>query len=77
MTGNYPFIQHRAEGAVLLAIYRGDRPPRPPNCKDWLWALIRQCWDTDPLKRPSMREVVEKIQGVKRRLDELMNELRM
>jgi acyl carrier protein phosphodiesterase len=74
VTLEVPFRQHKYEAAVMFAIVRGERPARPPNMKDWLWPLITQCWAADPAERPTMRQVLEKLQAVKSRLDELQAE---
>lgn len=40
----------------------GTRPNELENCPDIIWNLITICWDTDPKKRPSMREVAEEME---------------
>ena len=44
----------------MIAITRGERPPRPthPTLTDRLWELMNQCWDQDRHNRPRMLEVL-------------------
>ena len=34
---------------------RGYRIPQPPGCSDAVYAMMLQCWDADPEKRPAFR----------------------
>jgi len=55
--------------AVSLQVIRGRRPSRPPICEPWkiacedlglddeTWAIIEDCWNTEPAKRPAAKEV--------------------
>ncbi|KDQ14597.1 hypothetical protein BOTBODRAFT_32344 [Botryobasidium botryosum FD-172 SS1] len=58
-TGDPPFGRHtyRSEGAILMAIVNGIRPPRPDNMRDGLWEIAQACWNHDPTSRPNIREV--------------------
>ena len=65
-TGKVPFDGERDE-AVVLRISRGGRPVMPPNAgavglTDEIWNFLESCWQQNPKKRPTMREVVEKWQ---------------
>jgi len=46
---------------VVQEIKEGKRPPRKPNppLEDEAWNLIERCWDQDPIKRPSIDDVVD------------------
>lgn len=57
-TGTVPFSDRNSQAAIM-AIIRGQRPPRPthPSLTDRLWELINQCWDQDRHKRPRILEV--------------------
>lgn len=60
MTGKPPFSEHRSDAIVMFAVIRGSRPQRPSHnatqrgLTDPVWALIEQCWSTDPGQRPSV-----------------------
>ena len=55
--------------AVALQVTRGQRPSRPLTCEPWeiacedlglddeTWAIIGDCWNTEPEKRPGAKEV--------------------
>ncbi|KAF8998573.1 kinase-like domain-containing protein [Cyathus striatus] len=65
-TGNPPFSEYMIPFAVMLAVYRGERPFLPPDVKDQaaldrLWHLVELCWNGDPTKRPKAREVRQSI----------------
>ena len=59
-TGAVPFY-NSVPLAVMLAIMRGERPPRPthPTLTDELWALAQHCWDQDPYLRPEVSKVLK------------------
>lgn len=48
----------------MLAIMKGETPRPPPEIdvsnseRQHLWKLCRQCWNTNPLERPSMETIV-------------------
>lgn len=49
------------------AVMEGIRPRRPtpqvaPQLTDALWSLIQDCWKQDPLVRPTMSEVVQRLE---------------
>ena len=58
-TGEGPF-SNLNPAAAMIAIVRGDRPPRPthPTFTDTLWELMNKCWDRDRHGRPRMLEVL-------------------
>ena len=50
----------------IPGVVRGDRPVLPPSLQDmgelcWLGQLIKSCWDQDAEKRPTMKEVKQRI----------------
>ena len=50
---------------------------RPPTtCPKDMWGLLSQCWDYDPEKRPSFREMREEIEALEeQRVHEEMRDL--
>lgn len=40
-------------------IRKGKRPEKPSGIPDNFWELIQRCWNHDPSKRPSFKEIVE------------------
>ncbi|KAK9064502.1 hypothetical protein SSX86_015884 [Deinandra increscens subsp. villosa] len=45
-------------------IYKEMRPSIPVNCPRSLARLMQQCWDTDPRKRPEMKDVVVELEDI-------------
>ena len=66
-TGKVPFEEQKNE-AVALRISRGGRPEMPGNAQavgltSEIWKLLESCWQQNPKKRPTMKEVVRRWQG--------------
>ena len=63
-TGAVPFDKSPLTAAVI-AIMKGDRPPRPTNpaCSDKLWMMMQRCWDQKPHLRPEVSEVFQVLPG--------------
>lgn len=75
MSGKPPFHQHKTTTSVILAITQ-DQTPRPADHleldeKDPLWNLLRECWKTDPKKRPTVKQVSRMLEGQIRRRSRL------
>ncbi|TDL21774.1 kinase-like protein [Rickenella mellea] len=68
MTGKLPFSEIRLDGAVIMAIAKGQIPQRPienvleRGLDDTLWALMEHCWKFDPALRPTIVQLVEYFQ---------------
>lgn len=65
-TDKLPFFEHR-EMAVIIKIMAGVRPTRPTalienfvthGLTENIWALMNDCWDRDPTKRPRMAKAL-------------------
>ncbi|KAK4874123.1 hypothetical protein RN001_013483 [Aquatica leii] len=51
---------------IMWAVHKGMRPPLIRNCPPPLEKIMKDCWDEDPSKRPSMEEVVEMMTSIAR-----------
>ncbi|KAG8894155.1 hypothetical protein FRB99_001433, partial [Tulasnella sp. 403] len=66
LSGKLPFHDLN-EGGVVLAVAAGKRPPQEPESPEsnesyeYLWKIAKQCWDPDPARRPSMKEVEQRL----------------
>ncbi|KAG7090219.1 hypothetical protein E1B28_011820 [Marasmius oreades] len=65
----YPKIKHPPE--VVLNVANGRTPPRPGESRvverglnDEMWGLLVQCWNRTPSARPSIEEVLEKLESL-------------
>ncbi|KAL4256534.1 Protein kinase domain-containing protein [Pleurotus pulmonarius] len=65
LTHERPFSEIKYNHLVPMHICEGRRPPHPNSSAvlqrgldDYLWGLITQCWQEDPLRRPTISEVV-------------------
>ncbi|XP_038060921.1 uncharacterized protein LOC119731750 [Patiria miniata] len=51
----YPTISN---DLLVETIRIGYRMPKPDNCDDQIYALMRDCWDEDPNNRPTFTDLV-------------------
>ena len=49
---------------IAQVMAHGLRPAIPGTCPEGLARLIRECWDQDPQKRPSMMATLKRIRGM-------------
>jgi len=47
------YLPGMANREVLDQIERGYRHPKPKDCPDQLYDIMKQCWDKDPMNRPT------------------------
>lgn len=60
--GTTPFAGIR-DIQVLRLVCEGVQPPRlhEPPLSDWVWEMIRCCWDREATKRPTIANVAERM----------------
>jgi hypothetical protein len=67
MTGKPPFFYYPMDPMVIVNVIKGELPKRPEenevedDITDELWALLTECWASDPATRPTMREVLKNL----------------
>lgn len=59
--GDLPFGAFRDQHALRTKIMLGARPKMPRDCPEPFAKLIRSMWQSDPARRPSATDVVEKV----------------
>lgn len=65
LTRQEPFSQFRALDEFRQAVcVRHERPIIPPDTLDSLKRLIERCWDKEPSRRPSFREIVVALEHI-------------
>jgi len=70
LSGQVPFA-HCVDTVVILDVMRGERPRRPQGAQGaWftggLWGMLELCWESQPGDRPSLRTVLQCLEGVRR-----------
>ena len=57
--GRPPFDDIAHDYHLILRICEGLRPPILPNMLDDYAQMMQKCWDADPSKRPTIRELLD------------------
>ncbi|KAF8515358.1 kinase-like protein, partial [Hysterangium stoloniferum] len=62
LTQRRPYAEILLYPAAMYKIIKGEIPQRPdrttaPGLTEKLWSVCRQCWDSNPKKRPAMRDI--------------------
>ncbi|KAG8941882.1 Receptor-interacting serine/threonine-protein kinase 3 [Tulasnella sp. 424] len=75
LSGKVPFWQEKTASVVFIRVCMGRKcdpiyhPELPAN--DPLWELLSQCWEPEPVDRPSANEVIQNLQSAIQRELEL------
>jgi serine/threonine protein kinase len=59
MTGKLPFEGHSTNDYDI--VLKGQRPEVPEDVDGWVRELLRNCWEFNPAKRPTFREILNLI----------------
>ncbi|KAG5729731.1 Serine/threonine-protein kinase HT1 [Termitomyces sp. T112] len=71
-TGERPFFEYPIYSQIPEIVLNGKRPSRPTSAStpwtDWgltedKWRLMEECWLHDPMTRPTIDDVVRRIEG--------------
>ena len=62
-TGQVPFEDIKAEKSIFVRVLRG-MPNRPHRMRDEWWALCTPCWESNPTLRPTMMDLIRRIERV-------------
>ncbi|XP_041823478.1 non-receptor tyrosine-protein kinase TYK2 isoform X2 [Melanotaenia boesemani] len=54
---------------LIKLLERGLRLPCPRECPHEVKLIMDQCWDVDPEKRPSFKELIEKFEAIRKTYD--------
>ncbi len=65
LTGKPPFGKDVKRGSISKLVREGRRPILPAGINTKLSSLIRECWETDPQKRPTFESNCAKLQEIK------------
>ncbi|PKC59121.1 kinase-like protein [Rhizophagus irregularis] len=58
---NISYKQHEQQHYLMLDIIRGSRPNFSENTPELLKDLIAECWHTEPKKRPTAKELYQRL----------------
>ncbi|KAM4531061.1 non-receptor tyrosine-protein kinase TYK2 isoform 1-T1 [Odontesthes bonariensis] len=54
---------------LIKLLEKNQRLPCPRDCPHEVKLLMEQCWDADPAKRPSFKELIEKLEAIRKTYD--------
>jgi serine/threonine protein kinase len=74
-SGQPPFINFEHDCDLALKIINGMRPKITPGTPLEYKKLMKECWDADPLKRPGIRTLRDKIIEINASYQNISNEL--
>ncbi|KAF0501371.1 kinase-like protein [Gigaspora margarita] len=60
-SGKKPFESYRSKEAIAIHIYQGHREKRVEGTPPLYIELYERCWDNDPVNRPEMSVVLDKL----------------
>jgi len=74
-SGQVPFYEIRQDYSVIVPVIQGKRPEFPAGdssksrgLNTEVWTLIEACWAQDPMQRPIVEEIVERLRSLPHRL---------
>ncbi|EXX53418.1 Mkk1p [Rhizophagus irregularis DAOM 197198w] len=74
-SGQTPFINYEHENDIVMNIINGIRPKIVPGTPLEYKNLMKECWDADPLKRPNILTLWNKIQKINLYYQNMSDEL--
>jgi hypothetical protein len=63
ISGNLPFHEY-SDLTVVVKVLAGEQPPRGAWFVGSLWKLLEECWTSRPNDRPSIEDVLERLDTV-------------
>ena len=70
LTCKKPYSDNQDKRHNIVAMYRalkeGIRPLPIPDKPDEVIELVKKCWEFDPKRRPTMEEVLRKLEDIRR-----------
>uniref|UniRef100_A0A3Q4H572 Tyrosine-protein kinase n=1 Tax=Neolamprologus brichardi TaxID=32507 RepID=A0A3Q4H572_NEOBR len=60
-SGGVPYPGYNQE--VYQQVTLGYRMPKPPNCPDFLYEIMKRCWSNEPADRPDFRVLRVKLEA--------------
>ena len=63
MTGGMPFWDQNNDTRLIIDIIKNFSPPIIKNTPKSYNELMQECWDSDPNKRPTASNIIEKLKN--------------
>ncbi|GET60252.1 kinase-like domain-containing protein [Rhizophagus irregularis DAOM 181602=DAOM 197198] len=63
-SGRRPFWDRIHDVELIIEIWDGLRPPIVTNAPEGYIELMKECWNSDPKKRPTAEDIYRKIKGI-------------
>ncbi|KAH7699128.1 Tyrosine-protein kinase F09A5.2 in chromosome X [Aphelenchoides avenae] len=57
-------LSHVQPKEQLAALEEGDRPPKPDNCPEEIYALMQRCWRMNPSQRPTIADLMKDLERI-------------
>eukprot|EP01098_Paradermamoeba_levis_P000774 TRINITY_DN10905_c0_g1_i1.p1 TRINITY_DN10905_c0_g1~~TRINITY_DN10905_c0_g1_i1.p1 ORF type:complete len:115 (+),score=27.00 TRINITY_DN10905_c0_g1_i1:34-345(+) len=65
ITRQIPFPNEKWDSRVEDQVLQGIRPPIPDDCPSGAFGkIITQCWNQNPVLRPSLNDVIQRLQAL-------------
>ncbi|RGB40379.1 kinase-like domain-containing protein [Rhizophagus diaphanus] len=65
MTGRRPFWDRNHDIELIIEIFDGLRPPIVTNAPEGYIELMKECWDSNPDKRPTANDIYTRIREIR------------
>jgi len=52
-------LKELTNAEVMVQVQSGYNPPKPERCTSSFYKVMLQCWDMDPVKRPSFLDLID------------------
>lgn len=57
-------VFHTVLPSDIIYFTQGNRLPKPTDCPDSLYDVMKDCWMQDPASRPTFKQIVEALDAV-------------
>jgi hypothetical protein len=68
MNGSDPYPGMLLEDVKRRVTLEGYRLTQPPKCPENIYAIMLDCWNQDPQKRPSFKEILIRLKEIDREI---------
>ena len=65
LTGHVPFFEISTPRMVKMKVLNCERPKLPHHCPPLLKVLIEECWNQEPIQRPTFEDICKRLKFLK------------